>query len=496
MNTTHPRTLRSGLWRKRWAALAVWAALALALGACSTDATTPAGGTPLPADGETCGAGGACGGGLACLEDACVQASVALEAALTCASTADCPAGDLCEDGVCVSATGDDVLTCASNADCPDTALCLGGLCVLLADADGDGSRVGADCDDTDAEVHPGAGERCDNAIDDDCDGETDEDCGDACAPIQEANDCLPTCASNADCPPQYPVCAAAFDGCCSACVRPEAECGTDDECPAGEICVEMSCELPDEPSCEDVWEEQGCLPTCATDADCPPDARCVESFDGCCTACLRPELCTADDECPADHVCDSGSCVERPDVEPTPGLHVQLVWQTPADPDETDHNGTDLDLHLIHPNAPQDVTAADLDGDGEPDPYFDPLYDCYWSNRTPDWGVAGDPQDDPMHDIDDVDGGGPENINIYHPEAIAYRIAVTYFGDRERFGDVLPTVRVFLGGVLVAEVTGVRLDPGSLWCVGFVDVATGEFRDCLNDDGSRQITPYYPQSW
>ncbi|MBN2495243.1 MAG: hypothetical protein JXR96_11665 [Deltaproteobacteria bacterium] len=34
-----------------------------------------------------------------------------------------------------------------------------------------------ADCDDGDADVHPGAAERCENAIDDDCDGQTDEGC-------------------------------------------------------------------------------------------------------------------------------------------------------------------------------------------------------------------------------------------------------------------------------------------------------------------------------
>ncbi len=46
-------------------------------------------------------------------------------------------------------------------------------------DQDGDGfvdmADGGDDCDDQDAEVHPGADERC-NGLDDDCDGRTDED--------------------------------------------------------------------------------------------------------------------------------------------------------------------------------------------------------------------------------------------------------------------------------------------------------------------------------
>ena len=43
-----------------------------------------------------------------------------------------------------------------------------------LVDGDGDGSPVGADCDDTNATIHPGAEEAC-NERDDDCDGAVDE---------------------------------------------------------------------------------------------------------------------------------------------------------------------------------------------------------------------------------------------------------------------------------------------------------------------------------
>ncbi len=43
-------------------------------------------------------------------------------------------------------------------------------------DADGDSYRADVDCDDNDAEIHPGADERCDGR-DQDCDGETDEGC-------------------------------------------------------------------------------------------------------------------------------------------------------------------------------------------------------------------------------------------------------------------------------------------------------------------------------
>jgi hypothetical protein len=56
----------------------------------------------------------------------------------------------------------------------------------VCIDRDQDGYGVhcpyGPDCDDTDRTVHPGAWERCNDGVDNDCDGETDEaDCG--CAP-------------------------------------------------------------------------------------------------------------------------------------------------------------------------------------------------------------------------------------------------------------------------------------------------------------------------
>ena len=134
----------------------------------------------------------------------------------------------------------------------------------------------------------------------------------------------------------------------------------------------------------------------------------------------------------------------------PDEDLHVQLVWTTPDDPDETDGTGTDVDLHLRHERA---------SGMWGHDPF-----DCYFRNSTPDWGVQGDPADNPSLDIDDTNGAGPENINLSDPEVgVTYDVGAIYFRSESTFGlrDVDPrtehlslvTVRIFARGDLLTEV-------------------------------------------
>ena len=132
----------------------------------------------------------------------------------------------------------------------------------------------------------------------------------------------------------------------------------------------------------------------------------------------------------------------------PNEAVHVQLVWDTPADPDQTDTFGTDLDLHFLHPN-----------GNWNSSPW-----DCYWLNKTADWGRPGDPSDDPSLDIDDTDGAGPENINLDEPEAgVAYEVGVYYFSDWG-MGPSYATVRVYIDGVQQFEQEQLLQSSGSFW--------------------------------
>ncbi len=152
--------------------------------------------------------------------------------------------------------------------------------------------------------------------------------------------------------------------------------------------------------------------------------------------------------------------------------IHVQLVWETPGDPDELDVFGTDMDLHLLHPNG----------GWGQSP------WDCHWTNINPDWGTRSS-ADDPSLDIDDTNGAGPENINLDNPEPVAYTVGAHYYGDNG-FGQSFATVRIFLGGTLIFEALDKALDNGQFWEVARIDWA---IVDVLNVDAVYDDIPLAP---
>jgi uncharacterized protein YfaP (DUF2135 family) len=98
----------------------------------------------------------------------------------------------------------------------------------------------------------------------------------------------------------------------------------------------------------------------------------------------------------------DGGACG-------VPDLQVSLAW---------DALGLDWELHLIR----QGGRINDNTG----------KTDCTWTtciSSHPDWGVQGDPYDDPSKDVDDTSTYGPENIFLNRPEAITYTVMVEHWG-------------------------------------------------------------------
>ena len=165
--------------------------------------------------------------------------------------------------------------------------------------------------------------------------------------------------------------------------------------------------------------------------------------------------------EAPSD-TCPQPEATIRINSLPDEDIHVELTWTTAGDADETDDNGTDVDLHFLHPNAPS---------------WEHYTYDCYYANKFPDWGPSG-PTGNPSLDIDDVNGAGPENINLNDPEFtpnLPYKVGVVYyssgsvFGVGNDYGASDATIRVYLFGQLEGEWTRTLNTTGNFWEVAGV---------------------------
>jgi len=130
----------------------------------------------------------------------------------------------------------------------------------------------------------------------------------------------------------------------------------------------------------------------------------------------------------------DTGSCEATLESIPAENLWVEMYWMTAPD---------DMDLHLL--NTPNWMSAIETNND------------CYYLNCTPtswwgsvNWGSAGD-LDDPHLDLDDIQGTGPENINIQQPQPWVYTVVVhDYTGSTaDTYGDNEVTVNVYVTGTL-----------------------------------------------
>lgn len=183
--------------------------------------------------------------------------------------------------------------------------------------------------------------------------------------------------------------------------------------------------------------------------------------------------------------------------VIPDEAIHIELLWHTPEDPDETDTGpeaGSDLDLHFLHPWA----AGPDLDGDGQPDGWFDIPFDTFWFNAQPNWN-SYDPNldDDPGLDRDDTDGAGPENINLDIPENVTYRVGVHYWNDHG-YGASYATVRVYIYAQMVFEVTDLKMVDKDMCEICTIDWPSGAVKTVTDQYGAYKCTPNYqnPYFW
>lgn len=119
------------------------------------------------------------------------------------------------------------------------------------------------------------------------------------------------------------------------------------------------------------------------------------------------------------------------------------LRWDTPGD----------VDLHFVRPGG---VLFSITGGD------------CHYAVRSPDWGVPGDPTDNPFLDVDNRLGFGPETINLSRAQPGRYQVWVHYF--RAPFGRVTnAAVDVFVGGANVGTFT-LPLTCKRAWLVGIIE--------------------------
>lgn len=129
----------------------------------------------------------------------------------------------------------------------------------------------------------------------------------------------------------------------------------------------------------------------------------------------------------------DSGetdSCEITLESIPAENLWIEMYWE------QVD----DMDLHLLNSGG----TIEDF--------WFNS--DCYYVNCTGngvEWGNAG-PADNPTLDLDDINGLGPENINIQAPSDSSYTVVVhDYRGSApsDHMGSNNVTVNIYINGAL-----------------------------------------------
>jgi hypothetical protein len=137
----------------------------------------------------------------------------------------------------------------------------------------------------------------------------------------------------------------------------------------------------------------------------------------------------------------------------PAQKLLVEMFW---------DNAATDLDLHVLRDPMGSLGSAPD---------------DCFYQNRTPDWGMPMG-NDDPELMRDALTGYGPEVFGYVNPVDSTYRVAVVFANELlSPMPASTATVRVYLYGVLKAEARRTMQKRGDAWQVLDVTWPSGEVK-------------------
>ncbi len=346
--------------------------------------------------------------GLAILVSGCKDSPKIVSPSDKCVINADCPGGYVCaEDGECKKVCNPNkeedcqdsychpeklyCVECLKDEHCEDGKKCIENICKdLEVDVDEDASTeketMKESEDSTDKEIVETtdgdiaeADQEADQIVETDTDDATDveiSDLDDTSSDIDE--DDLPDGDIDEDTTDPEP------------------------DLPEGMICV------PDKGYCADMFTYKKCNhdgTDWITTIDCHQD----ENQQQCVGQICDPELICKESNYDYGTPCNDGNIHQWPDVCDGDGncvkgkvaARIELIWK---------NRGADLDLHLLNP-----------EGDIPPDMQQDPRNpnDCNWGNcnlsqgKMLDWGVQNDDNDNPRLLADDINGTGPEIIEM-----------------------------------------------------------------------------------